>query len=298
MERRAVIILNPVAGKKKGKTMLFDVCSMLSELSFEPLVYLTKGRGDATEAAKRFADECDLMVVVGGDGTLNETISGLIGCEKKPPLCYLATGTTNDFATTLGIPKDLEETALAVREASLFPVDVGRFDERYFTYIASFGIFTKASYSADQTAKNLLGHFAYVLEGAKEITDLGKAYRVRVNCDGQTIEGEYIFGSVTNTTMMGGLFPLPPQRVSLNDGLFEVMLVRAPKNLNDVAKDYSMMKNGTFDGEHIVFLQGRDVTIESEEEIAWCTDGEFAGNRCAVRCENLHRAVEVYVKKD
>lgn len=295
--KKAVVILNPVAGKARAKYILFDLLKGLTDMGFDAIVHITSARGDAVSAAFFYGNDCSLMVCLGGDGTLNEVISGLLTLDKRPGLCYLPAGTTNDFATTVGISKNVSDAVRAIGGNMLREIDIGKFNDRFFTYVASFGIFTKASYSADQNVKNTIGHLAYVLEGAKEISDLGKAYHVRAVYDGGETEGDFIFGSLTNTTSIGGLFKLPNSRVSLNDGLFELMLIRAPKSLIDIQKMLDMMSRGDFDMNQIVFVGTKQADIYLEEPVSWCTDGEFAGNLGEVHIRNLNNAIRIYTTR-
>ena len=298
-DRIATLILNPVAGKAKGKQILFDVENALQQAGYSNRLHITTCRGEATCAAEKYAADSEIIACLGGDGTLNETISGVLAAKDlavRPKLCYIPAGTTNDFAATVGIPKDVPSILHALKENKTAEVDIGSFGSRFFTYIASFGIFTRASYSADQNTKNVLGHLAYVLEGAKEISDLGKVYHVKAEYDGGTAEGDYIFGSISNTTSIGGIFKLPPNHVVLGDGKFELMLIRAPQTLADIQRDLEMMRTGDFDGEQIIFAQTSFAHITSTEPLAWCNDGEFAGDLSDVTVKNLPRAVEIFVK--
>ena len=295
--KRAVVILNPVAGKARAKQILFDLLKGLSELGYEALVYITAARGDAISAAAHYGKNCALMVCLGGDGTLNEVISGLLTLERRPDLCYLPAGTTNDFAAAVGISKDVGAALRAIEKQQTRYIDIGKINDRFFTYVASFGIFTRASYSADQNVKNTIGHLAYILEGAKEISDLGKAYHVRAVFDSGVTEGDFIFGSLTNTTSIGGMFKLPGNRVSLDDGKFELMLIRAPQNLLDIQRILDMMTRGDFDMNQVVFVRTKQADITLDEPVPWCTDGEFAGNQKEVCIDNLHRAVHIFVSK-
>ncbi len=298
-DRIATLILNPVAGKARGKQILFDVENGLQQAGYANRLHITTCRGDASDAAEKYASDSEIVACLGGDGTLNETITGLLRRGEgapRPRLCYFPAGTTNDFAATVGIPRDVPTMLRSISEGITAEVDIGAFNQRYFTYIASFGIFTRASYAADQNTKNVLGHLAYVLEGAKEISDLGRVYHVRVSYDGGEVEGDYIFGSVSNTTSIGGIFKLPPDLVQLNDGKFELMLIRAPQTLDDIRRDLEMMRTGVFDGQQIVFAQTSFARIVSAEPLAWCNDGEFAGDLTDVTVRNLPRAVELFVK--
>ncbi len=286
--KKAVIIVNPVAGKMKIKSALFDLVSSLGRQDYESTVYITKARGDATDAARRYADNCDLLVCCGGDGTLNEVISGILDASASPLILYYPCGSTNDFATTLGLPKKIDAATLDIESREVLELDVGTLNkELHFSYITSFGIFTKASFSADQKVKNTLGHFAYILEGVKELPTLGKAYRTKVTHDGGVIEGDFALVAVTNSTSAGGVLRLPAEQVKLNDGLFEILLIKGLTNAADTTKVVSMLLQQKYDGENVIMIQTTKAVIECDEAPAWCTDGEFAGNisRAEVVCQ-------------
>ncbi len=298
MGKIAGVILNPVAGKKRGKALLPDLLEGLCRLGYELNVFITAARGDATRAARKYGTSCDLVCCIGGDGTLNEVISGLMTLPERPALCYLPAGSTNDFAAVCRVPKDVAGALEMLKRGKVFKIDLGRFEDRFFTYIASFGLFTKASYTADQNIKNLIGPMAYVMEGAKELSDLGKKYHIRLTGEQGTIEGDFIFGGIANTTSLGGIFQLSKKCVTLNDGKFEVLLIREPKSLDDMIRIVNMMQTGSFDDQQVVFLQTSFVKLESDEPISWCLDGEYAGDRTRVSIENQHQVLSLYAKPE
>jgi len=297
MRKKAVIIINPVAGKARAKNNLFNIVQTLNQHDYETIVHVTSCKGDATVASEHYAGLCDLIVCCGGDGTLNEVISGILRSEKRPPLCYYPCGTTNDFASTVGLPKFTSQkqiTTIADRNTTL--LDVGKFNkDMHFSYIASFGIFTKASYSTDQTMKNYLGHLAYLLEGTKELPDIFKSYRIRLEYAGGVIEDSFIFGAVANATSIGGVLKLPPEKVTLDDGLFEILLIKAPQNALETQSLISMLSQSKFDGKQIILLQSPFAKIYAASPIAWCTDGEFAGDFSTVEITNLNKALNIVV---
>lgn len=296
MCKKAVIIVNPVAGKMKIKNGLFDLISSVGKQDYEVIVYITKARGDATAAAEKYSAICDLIVCCGGDGTLNEVISGLLKTEKKPLLLYYPCGSTNDFATTLGLPKKIDAAALDIDSRQIMNLDIGTLNgDRHFSYITSFGIFTKASFSADQKVKNTIGHLAYILEGAKELPALGKAYHTKVTYDGGVIEGDYALVAVTNSTSAGGVLRLPAEQVKLNDGLFEILLIKGLTSAANVSNVVSMLLQQKYDGNNIIMVQTKKALIECEEAPPWCTDGEYAGDISRAEVECIHGAVRILI---
>ncbi len=287
MNKKAIIIVNPVAGKMKAKSILLDLISNLEDQDYESTVYITKHRGDGSTAAERYGRVSDLVVCCGGDGTLNEVITGLLRLEERPPLLYYPCGSTNDFAATLGLSSDINEATKDIENRQILNLDIGNLNgERNFSYITSFGIFTKASFSAKQSVKNSLGHFAYILEGIKEIPTLGRSYHTKITYDDGVIEGNYALVAVTNSTSAGGVLKLPSEIVKLNDGLFEILLVKSLANIVDATNVISMLAKQKYDGDNIVMVQATRAVIECDGTPEWCTDGEFAGilNRAEVIC--------------
>ena len=236
MKKRLLLIINPVAGKMQGRAAVFPLCDGFCRKGYEVTVFITAARGDAECVAAEKAGQHDLVVCCGGDGTLCEVINGLLRCERQVPLGYVPLGSTNDFASSLGLPRKYPQAVEAIAGGDEMKLDVGCFGgNRHFSYIASFGAFTAASYRAPQATKNAFGHFAYVLEGVKELAAI-QPYTVRLETDEKTVEGQFLFGAVCNSTSVGGLVKLDPSQVDMSDGLFEIVLVRPPKNAADLGK--------------------------------------------------------------
>ena len=294
MSNRALIIVNPVAGKMKIKEELRLVETLLQAQGYFTKIYFTKAKGDATIAASKFGKTWDVIVCCGGDGTLNEVIAGLLKIEQKPMLLYYPCGSTNDFATTLGLSKKPEESIWDIDHKDILELDVGLFNnELNFSYIASFGIFVKASYSAPQKLKNTFGHFAYVLQGIKEIPTIGKSYHTKVTYDDGVIEGDYALVAVTNSTSAGGVLRLSSDQVKLDDGLMEILLIRGVKTPADAAIAIKKLLKKEYDGEFVTLLHTTSALIECDEAPSWCTDGEYAGDLSRVEAKCLKGAVRL-----
>ncbi len=289
--KNALLIVNPCAGKMKSKTALFDIISTLCEAGYTVVTNVTQNRCHATELAKNADKEnIELVVCCGGDGTLNEVITGLMCSEKSIPLGYIPTGSTNDFANSVGIPSEPEKAALNVVNGEDKQIDIGLFNERYFTYIASFGAFTSVSYTAPQSTKNVLGHLAYVLEGIKDITSI-QAKKVRYFSKEKNGEGEYIFGCVANSLSIGGILKLDSKIVSMNDGLFEVLMVKMPKNINDLHKAVWGLINSDFSDEIFEFFKTEEITFNMPDDTDWSLDGEFAKGEEEIVVKNIKNAI-------
>ena len=232
-----------------------------------------------------------MVVCAGGDGTLNETVCGLLESQSEMPIGYIAAGSTNDFAAGLGLPKQPAKAAQAIIQGTMHPQDIGLFNkERKFTYIASFGAFTETSYATNQNLKNLLGHMAYMLQGMKSITKI-KGIPMTVHSDTQTIEGEFIFGAVANATSIGGILRLKDDYLNFHDGIFEILLIRKPKNLLQLNKIITSLLKYEYDGELVKMVRGSRVEFLFNGELPWSLDGEYAPSRNHVTVENLKHAV-------
>ena len=290
--KKLLMIVNPRAGRNKSRSPLFDAVSVFSEAGYLVRVHNTAGPGDAEETAAREGRDYDLVVAVGGDGTLNEVISGLIRLEQPPLLGYLPQGSTNDFAASLHISGKPPIAAEAIVRNRLQVLDVGTWNDRVFVYVASFGAFTRSSYAAPQAAKNALGHFAYILEGMKDLDTL-RPYRVRVTADGEVLDGEYLFGAVCNSTSIGGLMKLDPERVVLDDGKFELLLIPSPKTPQDLQNLVLALLNQQYTSEGLVFRHISSLHLETEGDLPWSLDGEYAPSVPTVDIENHRGAMRM-----
>lgn len=291
--QKLLLIVNPVSGKKKAKTTLLDVVSEFQKNDFVVTVKLTERRGHATEiAASAKADGFDEVVCFGGDGTLNETISGLMKQECSLPLGYIPAGSTNDFATSMKLSSVPAEAARMIVHGKENEIDVGFFNgERYFTYVACFGAFSAASYNVSQEFKNVLGHFAYVLGGVKEVTKI-RSEQVTVEMDDTTVTGDYIFVSVTNSTSVAGIVKLKDELVDMGDGVFEVALVRKPKSIIELNRIVTAITTSNFANGQIEFYKSSKVNIVHEGKLDWSLDGEHAESDGVVQIKNLHKSIK------
>ncbi|MBO5453436.1 MAG: diacylglycerol kinase family lipid kinase [Clostridia bacterium] len=289
--KKALLIINPVSGKMKAKSIVFDVIDTLDKNGYETTVRITAHKGHATQIARQGAKKYSLIVCCGGDGTVNEVVAGCMISNAETPIGYIPTGSTNDFASSLGLsvkPVD------AINNIIKFPVrslDVGLFNtERYFNYIASFGLFTSSSYSVPQSTKNTLGYLAYVLEALKDIANV-KPYRITVNADGEIFEDEYIFGAVANSTSVGGIMRLKADYVDMRDGLFEILLIKNPRSIADFHKLLVSVSASDFENEMFTFLHAKQITFNMEEAIPWSLDGEFQEGSQCVTIKNIASAI-------
>ena len=290
--KKLLFIVNPRAGKTKSTAPLFDAVAAFSRAGYLVRVFVTEAGGQARDIAAKWGGQYDLVVCAGGDGTLNETISGLMQLEQRPPLGYLPNGSTNDFAASLHLHTTVEAAARAVAGGVPYFLDIGRHNGRYFAYVASFGAFTRSSYSASQAAKNALGHFAYILEGLGDLDSL-RPYRCAIDADGEHFEGDFIFGAVCNSTSLGGLVKLDPKHVSMDDGTLELLLLRMPKTALDLQNLITAMTRMQYDYPGVIFRHVKNVVLTTDENISWSLDGEYAASAPRVEIQCLPGAIEL-----
>ena len=256
---------------------------------------MTAGPGDGARAVEAMAGRADLVVCAGGDGTFNETVTGLLRSGLDLPLGYIPCGSTNDFANSLKLPTNVLQAAQVIVDGDPVPYDVGRFGDRYFSYVASFGAFTKASYSTPQSVKNALGHVAYVLQGAKELFQIPKEH-VAFQTDSGSFEGDYIFGAISNSTSVGGILTLDPSVVDMQDGKFELMLIRPPKDAVELMGCIQALTGQRYDTPMLTFCSASCLTVTANPEMPWTLDGEKEEGHETVEVENLHRAIRLIQK--
>ena len=292
--RKLLLIINPVAGRNQAQADLFKMVRVFAEHDCEVTVYPTRGPQDCTRKVLADAGRFDLVVCCGGDGTLNEMVSGMMQREDHVPMGYIPLGSTNDFAASLHLPSHVEEAALRCVEGTAFHMDVGSLNDRYFNYIAAFGAFTEASYATPQQIKNALGHLAYILEDIKSLGRL-QPIHVRITADGETFEEDYLFGAVTNTVSLGGVLRLDPSRVLLDDGMYELLLVKNPQNPAEAQAMLSALMLQNYDGPLVRMLRASDILFESNHEISWTIDGEFGGSFSTTHILNNKNAVTLMV---
>lgn len=292
---KVLFIANPCSGRGKLKTELLDILTLFCKKGYEVTTHITTKRGNATEVARNAKDKgYDLLVCCGGDGTLNEVVTGMIRGKCDIPLSYIPAGTTNDFARTLDLEMDMKEAAKdVVNTNKKIKIDIGRFSaNRYFTYIASFGIFTSVSYKTQQNVKNALGHMAYIFEGIANISNI-EDYKISYTADGKEFEGDYIYGGISNSTSIAGMFKYDPEIVDLNDGLFEVLMVKKPKNPNDFVKIIAGITTGDLSDTSVFdFCKASKIVLNMPEGVTWTLDGEPAKGKTKVVIENLQGKIK------
>lgn len=293
MNKRLLLIINPVAGKMKSKNALFDIVKVFCDYDFDVSIKLTARRGHGTEIFLSEYEKYDLVVCVGGDGTLNEIVRGLIKSGADVPIGYIPAGSTNDFANSIGLSSNIKKAAENIAKGEAVSLDIGSFKDACFTYIASFGAFTSASYSTPQATKNVIGHAAYVLEGIKDLSTIKPVY-LKFEANGRTYEGDYIFGGITNSTSVGGIVKLKKELVDMSDGLFEVILIKNPKNLNHLNEiAISLMTSEYMNNKSIDYFKTSEIKVKTEDKLAWTIDGEYADGSGSFVIKNLKRRLTI-----
>ncbi|MCI8484682.1 MAG: diacylglycerol kinase family lipid kinase [Lachnospiraceae bacterium] len=294
--KKLLFVFNPFSGKGQIKNKLLGIVDQFVKSGYEVTIYPTQKPKDAMELVEDQAGEYDLVVCSGGDGTLDETVTGMMRREKKVPIGYIPTGSTNDFAGSLNIPKSMEQAAQIAVEGEPFACDIGSFNGDYFVYIAAFGLFTDVSYETSQDLKNRIGHAAYLLEGLKRLPNI-QSYHLQVTCEEKMIEDEFIYGMITNSTSAGGFKNITGKDVELDDGLFEVTLIRMPKNPIELNEIIRCLTNFINNSELIYTFKTDQLQIKSLGDISWTLDGEYGGSHREVVIQNRKQAVQIMVEK-
>ncbi|CRZ34883.1 YegS/Rv2252/BmrU family lipid kinase [Herbinix hemicellulosilytica] len=292
-KNKLLYIVNPIAGRIFPKINFKRVIELFQSHGFDVTMKKTAYKGHATELVLKYGHDKNIIVCSGGDGTLNEVISGIMRLGKDVTLGYIPSGTTNDFACSLNLSDRMEKAAMTIIKGQTKTVDIGLFGEkRYFSYIASFGAFTGSSYSTPQSHKNIIGHLAYVLEGMKDIPNI-RPHHVRVETSEAVYEGDYIFGAVSNSLSIGGILKLDANCVNLNDGMFEIILIKNPKTPIDLSRMIISLKKKDFKDKYIDFFKATDVTFYMDEPFPWSIDGEYEAGVNKVKIQNLHSAIKI-----
>ena len=294
---KTLFIYNPNAGKMQIKNELYDILNIFSKANYDLTVVPTKAKDEATNYIKKNVDKFELVICSGGDGTLNEVVNGMLtsNCEILPPLGYIPAGSTNDYASSLKIPFDMKKAAKLITSGLPTPYDMCKFNNRYFVYIAAFGAFTEVSYSTPQDIKNIIGHLAYVLEGIKSLTNI-KAYSLKIKSQELSIEGNFIYGMVSNTYSVGGIYKLNKKIVKLDDGLFEVTLIRQPYDPIQLGEISGYLLGTQKQTEMVISFKTNKLTIETEENIPWTLDGEYGGNPKKITISNINKCINIISK--
>ena len=292
-----LFIMNPKAGRTTLKNSLVDVLEVFCNNDYDVRTYLTKSADDAERVVAEEGAGYDVIVCAGGDGTLGNTVAGFMKSGLKVPLGYIPCGSTNDFARSMEIPMTAVEAAEMVVKAEPFSIDIGSLNDKYFVYVAAFGVFSDTSYATPQNMKNILGHAAYVLQGIKSIANI-PSYKMKVTIDGETQEGEFIFGMVSNSVSVGGFKSITRKGVEFDAGLFEGVLIRKRKTPADLERVIRALLTGDISEKSMISFRARDVLFEAEDPVAWTCDGEFGGEYKNTSIDIHRRAIDLLVVQE
>lgn len=290
--KKMLFVMNPYSGQRRANRYLTEIIGLYNRAGYEVITHMTAGPGDAARVVGERAGDVDLVVCCGGDGTFNETISGLLKNGLDVPVGYIPAGSTNDFAASMKLPTNVMQAAQLVLDGEPVAYDVGKFGDRYFAYVASFGAFTRASYATPQNVKNALGHTAYVLEGITELSQIRKEH-IRMEIDGRVVEDDFLFGAISNSTSVGGILTLDPSLVDMSDGLLEVLLVRAPRNLLEIHECIQAVQSQKYNCAMITFCSGHEIKVWADPDMPWTLDGEREEGHSQVEALNQHLAIRL-----
>lgn len=292
--KKLLFVYNPKAGKSGIVNCLSDVVDTFVKKGYEVTIYPTQCRGDGEVKVRESGKNYDRLVCSGGDGTLDEIVTGLLASETNLPIGYIPAGSTNDFARSIKIPRNMRKAAEVAVSDNLFKCDIGKFNDRYFVYVAAFGLFTDVTYETDQNLKNVLGYAAYVAEAVKRLQSI-TAIPLTITYDDEVITGNFLVGMITNSNSVGGMKALTGPNVELNDGLFEVLLVREPENVIELNSIAPAILDRRLKSDCVITFKCSKISIQSDEPIPWTLDGEFGGNVNNVNIVNMNQLVEFVV---
>lgn len=292
MKNNILLIVNPRSGRLRSRKKTEDVLRCLSAYGSHITVQETTGTGHAAQIAEQFGSAYDLIVCCGGDGTFNEMMNGVLRLDKRVPLAYIPNGTTNDTAKTLSLPSKLPELAAMIQSNQYHKCDVGLFNNRYFFCAVTFGFGAEASFTTKQSLKNKIGHFAYILSNVRKITDV-HSIKMTVEYDHQKLSGEFIFGAVINTKSVGGIFKLDENVFRINDGKFEIVLVRKLSSILEIPNVLFKLQKQEYDDQQIILIQASKIKFTSPDDVAWLIDGENGGQLKEVRVDNIEKGIEI-----
>lgn len=290
--KKVLFVFNPYSGKALIKNYLLDIVDTMVKADYEVTIYPTQERGDATRMVEEATEDYNLIVCSGGDGTLDEAVTGMMRREHKIPLGYIPAGSTNDFATSLGIPREMPKAAETAVRGKPFACDIGAFNQDYFVYVAAFGLFTEVSYKTSQEWKNVLGHAAYILEGARCLHDI-PSFLMQVEYNNTRVQDEFIYGMISNSTSVGGFKGMTGKDVLLDDGVFEVTLIKKPRNPIELNEIIASLINLVDDTDMVYSFKTDEVKFTAKNNVAWTLDGEFGGEHTEVVVRNICRAIEI-----
>ena len=297
--KELLFVVNPKAGRTVIKSDLIDIIEVFSDAGYRVEVYPTKSQEQTEQFVYEVAEFFDLVVCAGGDGTLDNTVGGIMKLERKLKrrihMGYIPCGSTNDYARSLNISMNPVQAAKDIVEGDICHVDVGRLENTFFIYVAAFGAFTEITYTTPQNLKNALGHAAYILEAGKSMLSI-KSYRLKISFDGEEIEGDYIYGQITNSLSIGGFKNVGTKNMSFSDGLFETVLIRNPETPIEFQRIINSLLSDNLSDEMIVFRKSSRVVIHSVEELPWTVDGEYGGSYKTTRVSNIRKAISLTLK--
>lgn len=294
--KKMLFIMNPYAGKRRANKYLADILEMFNRADYLVTVHMTAGPGDATGVVQALAPGMDIVVCCGGDGTFNETVAGLLKANVDIPVGYIPAGSTNDFAASLHLPTEPLEAAQEIVEGVPVSYDAGSFCGRFFSYVASFGAFTRTSYTTPQSIKNALGHTAYVLSGISELSQI-RPEHIKMEINGEVVEDDFLFGAICNSTSVGGILTLDPKQVDMADGKLEVLLVRSPQSLLELTECIAAVQSQQYNNcEMITFRSGSKIEITADPEMPWTLDGEREDGHEHITVVNKHLAYRLVQK--
>jgi len=294
LRKKLLLILNPNAGMQKANKYLVNILNLFSQASYDAKVCLTQRNFSASEIVTLYGKDSDLIVCIGGDGTLNQTVSGVVSSGYKGLVGYIPTGSVNDFASTLKLNKDIIYATSDILMGKAVKLDVGQFNDKYFSYVASCGIFTRVAYETNQDIKNIFGRLAYIFEGMRDLADL-KTNHLRIETSEGIFEDDYIFTAICNANRIGGMLKLDQSIVDLSDGLFELLTIKMPRTLIELKDIIKALQTKDYSCDLVEFHSISEAKIYSDKNTSWTLDGEFMEGSEVIDIKSLNRVINFII---
>ena len=291
--KELLFIYNPNSGQRAITEKLSWIIEYLSSKNIKTTIYATQESGDCRRMVEKYGKDFDEIMVSGGDGTLDEAVSGALKADIDPVISYIPAGSTNDFSKSINISADIEKATKTALRGRIKRIDVGRIDDKYFVYVAAFGSLSDISFSTDQDAKNLFGRSAYIVEGIKKLLPIQSmdSYKAKIEFDDELVEGNFIHFMASNSISVGG-FNLFDDKVGLTDGLFEVTLVKKPESIADLNKIIQSLTSGE-SSDMVIQRQAKKINITTEKDVSWSLDGDFGGRSKEAKIEVVNTRINI-----
>ncbi len=269
---KLLMLINARSGMKNSKANLLSVIDIFCRNGYDVSVYVTQKHNDAYEYLMKNRIRYDIVCVFGGDGTMNEVSNALMAKEYKPLLGYFPSGTMNDFGSNFDLGSDMTVIAERICEGNVREFDVGKFNDRYFNYVAAFGAMCDVPFTTKRDAKELLGNIAYILEGISKLPEV-KSHKISYTIANRTYKKDVLFGLIYSGNRVAGMELEDKKRSAIDDGYFNVLIVEyVPTIFNAPDLLSTILQQDRF----IHRYRTKKILLEFDDDLIFTLDGEEA----------------------